>query len=263
MWRSVAVVLADWTNLPYDVCKQVLCTDLSTFVSGEMVCQAWRTLTKQVSWGPNIITLPLKFSFSEPIIDKLDRIDNLVQRLAGPATQSFDLTVSIGSADGAPLQPLLSRLHGYSMLTALRLDCGVLEDWSFVDGLPECIASLNLLALSGGTSAQYPIARSLDCFNRFHGLKQLRIHFITSQHSYVSGRLKLPCLEELVLTGCQVTLRDMHLERVPSSCIVVSDCSLADDLLWRVWAWIDKNDAPIDEAIEYWSMLSDVESDVD
>ena len=38
---------------------------------------------------------------------------------------------------------------------------------------------------------------------------------------------------------------------------------LAGDLLWRVWAWVDEKDASLDEAIEYWPALSDLESHVD
>ena len=155
----MASMRADWANLPHDVCKQVLCFDLNTFVSAERVCHEWRTLTKQASWGPRKVILPLRFRFSEPrlkislpacIIDKLDRVVKLVQRLAGPATHLFDLRVALRSADGAELQPLLSKLQGYSMLTTLRLDCGVLEDWSFVANFPDCITNIHLSALSAG-----------------------------------------------------------------------------------------------------------------
>jgi len=205
-----------------------------------------RTLTKQASWGPRKVILPLRFRFSEPIIDKLDRVVKLVQRLAGPATHLFDLRVALRSADGAELQPLLSKLQGYSMLTTLRLDCGVLEDWSFVANFPDCITNIHLSALSAVSRARswqdQQVIKSLDCFNRIHKLKELQLWFRGSR-LVVSGSPDLPCLEELFLTNTYgVRTDDLCLDKLPLLCTVVTHCMLVDDSFERDWTWLDRCD---------------------
>ena len=147
------------------------------------------------------------------------------------------------------------------MLTTLKLDCGVLEDWSFIAHLPECITSIELSALSA-TSRAYSwedpqASKSLDCFNRFYKLRQMQLGFEASLLR-VTGSLDLSCLEELQFTARYgVAADDLLLNKLPLMCIIVTRCMPVVDPFERDWTWIDEGDEyiPPDWELTYQSQL--------
>ena len=219
---------------------------MDTFYKGAQVCTAWSNATKGKGVGPKAMKFDLSRNFSG------DSWENCWQKLTKYApkdlcslkvsTSWFSVIMTIGkdyfTTMGSPeVFQFCSQLSYYAKLTEVDLYHANLQDWSVFNCLPKGLVNLSFSTL---TSKSEP--KSLRCFNRLNGLRELSLTFCPpddSDHLVVTDDLSLPnlqcfnvslggdfCSYEVVEGNIKIIFTDLTLTKVPVSCdsMFVVDC---------------------------------------
>lgn len=225
-----------------NICQQVLCTDLYTFLAGALVCK---------KWNDNIQgTGPRCMDFAEVQLRAEDKtrfhpafiLEKFTYHAPADLQELRMAPSAVSNPQCAPaLQQDFCVLAGsFPHLAVLELHFQAIEDWSPLRSLPCSLVSLNLAHLTGPSCKEY---NSLDIFNSLRKLEVLKLEFrnrsvladgdplvypvlggqVAGRYAYavvVAGQLELPSLEVLHLTAIEekVALLSECFLGIPTSC---------------------------------------------
>jgi len=244
-----------WAALPSTLVQAILCPDMDTFYKGAQVCTAWSNVTKGEGVGPKAMEFNLsrdtRGNSWETCWQKLTKYapNDLCSLKVCTRWRSVSKTVGkeFFATMGSPeVFRFCSQLSGFAMLTEVHLFHANLQDWSVFNCLPEGLVKLSFSTL---TSKSKP--RSLRCFDRFNGLRELGLTFCPPDDSdqlVVTDDLSLPNLQcfnvslggdfpifEVVEGNIEIVFTDLTLTGVPVSC----------DSMFVVNCWAESQHEPL------------------
>ena len=226
-------------DLGEDLLQRIFSADSQTHCKAAQVCRAWLEITRKDTCGPRSL------SFVRAT-DGRFHADTAMRVLSQQATQfleELEFSSDIwddqhpAALDQIEHQAMIDLLkfslqaYQFPSLTTLVLHFDSIRDWSFIALLPRQLHDLELELLC--CFAHVRCTNTLQHFNRFQGLKKLRLSFQAVDEPYfgegvatVAGDLCLPVLENLVLlimAGMGVVFaRDLTFQHVPTACAVAN-----------------------------------------
>lgn len=231
-----------WADLMPNICQQVLCTDLYTFLAGALVCKKWNNNIQGT--GPRC----MDFAEVQLRVEDKTRFHPafILEKFTYHAPADLQELRMAPFADSnlqcAPaLQQDFCVLAGsFPHLAVLELHFHAIEDWLPLRSLPCSLVSLTLAHLTGPSCREY---NSLEIFNSFRKLEVLKLEFRNrsvfrdgdplvyppsgaqgaGRYAYavvVTGQLELPSLRVLHLTAIdeKVSLLSERFLGIPTSC---------------------------------------------
>ncbi len=232
------VVFADWANLPFDVCKRILCTDVETFFVGPRVCEGWNKVRylgdlklKRFDLGDDKVEqTPTVFCRVTPTyrnVTYATAVADVLQRHGSYLTE--ELVISDRGMEEISLD-IREQIQGLYGLRNLRLYAG---GYGLIDYAQLCIImplSLTTLEIEIKVAEPpSPMDGSLDVFNRLHRLESLSVSCTYAKYCgacRLPGDLELPCLQKLELSvtrRASIIACDLSFSKIPDSCSVICE----------------------------------------